>query len=115
MQQHTRRAIRLRLAYVGRLERALALWLLEVLVGACMCRVNYCCQPGTVQCLAGVTDANDQGRPTDASWPRVRSACPGQTRIAHQLYRTRAHDGSWRMSTTKIEGEETLHRHLRAH
>lgn len=113
MQQHTRRAIRLRLAYVGRLERALAFWLLEVLVGACMCRVNYW-QAGTV---LGVTDANDQGRPTYASRPWVGSACPGQsqTRIAHQLYRTRAHDGSWRMSTTKIEGEETLHRHLRPH
>lgn len=58
MQQHTRRAIRLRLAYVGRLERALAFWLLEVLVGACMCRVNYW-QAGTALTMVGVTDPDD--------------------------------------------------------
>lgn len=61
MQQHTRRAIRLRLAYVayvGRLERALAFWLLEVLVGACVCRVNYW-QAGTVLTMSGVTHPND--------------------------------------------------------
>ena len=54
---HEARAIRLRLAYVGRLERALAFWLLEVLVGACMCRVNYW-QAGTVLTTVGVTDPN---------------------------------------------------------